>query len=86
MIRVDEQSQEADILIEPQNGHIRSLSDEPYHRPVENMVAISRKGTPLEQGADRTSVRIGAIDNSLSWPWKHPDAVKFPQTHLIYID
>jgi phosphatidylinositol 4-kinase type 2 len=86
MIRVDDQSQEADILIEPQNGHIRSLSDEPYHRPVENMVAISRKGTPLEQGADRTSVRIGAIDNSLSWPWKHPDAVKLPQTHLIYID
>jgi hypothetical protein len=20
-------------------------------------------------------VTIGAIDNSLSWPWKHPDAV-----------
>jgi phosphatidylinositol 4-kinase type 2 len=21
------------------------------------------------------AVTIGAIDNSLSWPWKHPDAV-----------
>ncbi len=48
----------------------------PYRRQ-ESMVAISRSGTPSNAGrADRgASISIGAIDNSLSWPWKHPDAV-----------
>jgi phosphatidylinositol 4-kinase type 2 len=46
-------------------------SDEPFRRPQEHMVAGSRSTTPAETGP---KVRIGAIDNSLSWPWKHPDA------------
>lgn len=48
----------------------------PYKRQ-ESMVAISRSGTPSNAaGADNgPSMSIGAIDNSLSWPWKHPDAV-----------
>lgn len=46
----------------------------PY-RKHGNMVAVSRTGTPLSGQGPQASVQIGAIDNSLSWPWKHPDAV-----------
>ena len=53
----------------------RKPSNYPYKRQ-EAMTARSRSGTPrgpvTEKGA---SISIGAIDNSLSWPWKHPDAV-----------
>lgn len=47
----------------------------PYRRHGA-MVATSRTGTP-SNAADlpQASLSIGAIDNSLSWPWKHPDAV-----------
>ncbi|KAI9880118.1 MAG: phosphatidyl inositol kinase [Pleopsidium flavum] len=47
----------------------------PYKRQ-ETMVAISRSGTPSNAAeTDKgPSISIGAIDNSLSWPWKHPDA------------
>jgi phosphatidylinositol 4-kinase type 2 len=49
---------------------------EPYKRQ-ETMTATSRSATPLnlQDGGKVASVTIGAIDNSLSWPWKHPDAV-----------
>ncbi|KAJ5776596.1 uncharacterized protein N7511_001607 [Penicillium nucicola] len=45
----------------------------PYKRH-QNMMAISRTGTPLASSEQSASVQLGAIDNSLSWPWKHPDA------------
>ncbi|KAJ5616735.1 hypothetical protein N7537_001849 [Penicillium hordei] len=45
----------------------------PYKRH-ETMMAISRTGTPLASSEQSASVQLGAIDNSLSWPWKHPDA------------
>ncbi|KAJ5773383.1 hypothetical protein N7457_008279 [Penicillium paradoxum] len=38
------------------------------------MMAVSRTGTPLASSEQSASVQLGAIDNSLSWPWKHPDA------------
>lgn len=75
MIRIDKRTQEASIVVEPPNrddspkqranGHV-----DPYKRQ-EHMTTSSRSNTP-----DNTSakVTIGAIDNSLSWPWKHPDA------------
>ncbi|KAH0555909.1 hypothetical protein GP486_006147, partial [Trichoglossum hirsutum] len=44
----------------------------PY-RFQEPMAATSRSATPLG-GTKGPSISIGAIDNSLSWPWKHPDA------------
>jgi hypothetical protein len=55
-------------------------SDIHPYRPQEAMVATSRTGTP-SNAADlpHASVSIGAIDNSLSWPWKHPDAV----SHIV---
>ena len=91
MIKVDWQSQEVSIVSEPpkMNGHIKShpipsvsrnsesqAVTDPYKRH-ESMVAISRSATPsnLSDSGRGPSISIGAIDNSLSWPWKHPDAV-----------
>lgn len=73
MIRIDPVNQEASIVVEPPkhdnatNGRAEGHSD-PYKRQ-ENMTTRSRK--PDNSNA---KVTIGAIDNSLSWPWKHPDA------------
>ncbi len=33
------------------------------------------RSTKSGQNVESQSISIGAIDNSLSWPWKHPDAV-----------
>lgn len=83
MIRIDEKSQKASILLDPPNrdkpfvseslqmNGQANITEEPYTRQ-EQMTVASRSATP--QGPERT-VRVGAIDNSLSWPWKHPDAV-----------
>jgi hypothetical protein len=88
MIRVDEEERDTPVAVEPGNGHIRTLStDEPYKRAPEQMIATSRTGTPMQKDQDKTTIRIGAIDNSLSWPWKHPDAVRFtlsPKWVCIY--
>ncbi|KAF2664192.1 hypothetical protein BT63DRAFT_429714 [Microthyrium microscopicum] len=76
MIRIDRDKEEAEIIIEPNSigsGHA-NVSQEPYRRPPEQMVAMSRSNTPLNVKEEKATVRIGAIDNSLSWPWKHPDA------------
>ncbi|ETN37976.1 uncharacterized protein HMPREF1541_07599 [Cyphellophora europaea CBS 101466] len=50
-----------------------SNTSRPYRR-YEAMESISRTGTPVTGDASTTTVKLGAIDNSLSWPWKHPDA------------
>ncbi|KIX04110.1 uncharacterized protein Z518_07663 [Rhinocladiella mackenziei CBS 650.93] len=67
-----------------QNGdaHPRPMSTSPQRpesntsRPYKRYEAMeSRSATPSnarEEGY--SSITIGAIDNSLSWPWKHPDA------------
>lgn len=53
----------------------RKMSTSPYKKQ-EAMTATSRSGTPPNpSGDDGKTISIGAIDNSLSWPWKHPDAV-----------
>ncbi|KAF2684132.1 hypothetical protein K458DRAFT_418446 [Lentithecium fluviatile CBS 122367] len=88
MIRIDEKSQQASIVTEPpkMNGRTdgededepsdytkQSMSElDPYGRR-ELMTATSRATTPMQSGPT-PMVSIGAIDNSLSWPWKHPDA------------
>jgi len=86
MIRMDEKAQRANILIDPSksssSSHTNSqemngranVTEEPYQRQ-EQMTATSRSATPAQSSPERI-VRIGAIDNSLSWPWKHPDAVR----------
>jgi len=70
MIRIDQKTQEATIVAEPPithspvddatNGHSDS------YKRQENMTTNTSK--------PKAKVTIGAIDNSLSWPWKHPDA------------
>jgi hypothetical protein len=61
-------------------------SDIHPYRLHEAMVSTSRTGTP-SNAADlpQASVSIGAIDNSLSWPWKHPDAVSHIIHNIIFI-
>jgi hypothetical protein len=44
-------------------------TDEEYTRRAETMTTA-----PSNSGSVRMVPRLGAIDNSLSWPWKHPDA------------
>ena len=94
MIKVDWQNQDVSILSEPPrlNGHMRDHSVPSTQRTTENnatpipykrqesMVASSRSATPsnTSDNGKGPSISIGAIDNSLSWPWKHPDAVCLP--------
>ncbi|KAJ4364613.1 Phosphatidylinositol 4-kinase LSB6 [Neocucurbitaria cava] len=86
MIKIDQKTQEATIVAEPPtlNGDVgeehrpssytrQSMEDmDPYGRR-EQMTANSRSNTPMPN-APAPAITIGAIDNSLSWPWKHPDA------------
>jgi phosphatidylinositol 4-kinase type 2 len=88
MIKVDWVTQTASIVSEPirqgLNGvaeeddtpPIRPVGTSPHLQPYQSqqpMAATSRTASPAN-GEEPTMV-IGAIDNSLSWPWKHPDAV-----------
>jgi len=68
----------------PNGGPPRPVSVSPQRpesntsRPYRRYEAMeSRSGTPSNSRDDDhgPSIKIGAIDNSLSWPWKHPDAV-----------
>jgi hypothetical protein len=79
MIRVNAVTQEASIVADMPRSkrnvdrtsddlNNRDSSTNGYHRRNESMTA-----TPPEP-ANTSSAWIGAIDNSLSWPWKHPDA------------
>lgn len=92
MIKIDTKAQRATIVAEPPKMDAdvdtdtepsdytrQSMSElDPYGRR-ELMTATSGSNTP-KQNTPTPGVTIGAIDNSLSWPWKHPDAVRF--THL----
>ncbi|EPS36563.1 hypothetical protein H072_9890 [Dactylellina haptotyla CBS 200.50] len=50
-------------------GHLKAPS--PGYKAQKPMSMSSRSGTPLSAGSEK--VYIGAIDNSLAFPWKHPD-------------
>ncbi|KAH8632458.1 phosphatidylinositol 4-kinase type ii subunit alpha [Alternaria alternata] len=90
MIKIDQKTQQATIVAEPpkMDGDVddddhqpsdytrQSMEQsglDPYGRR-EPMTTTSRSNTPMQSGPTPT-VTIGAIDNSLSWPWKHPDAI-----------
>lgn len=95
MIKIDQKTQQASIVAEPpqMNGQgdgqhepsnytKQSMSEvDPYGRR-EPMTATSRSTTPMQNGPT-PSISIGAIDNSLSWPWKHPDAVSLSYPFCI---
>ena len=92
MVKVDWKTQEVSIVAEapkmngeaslaphsiPVNGEGHSMRS-PYKRQ-EAMMPISRSGSPAippKTAGLPPGISIGAIDNSLSWPWKHPDAVR----------
>ncbi|EPE31292.1 hypothetical protein GLAREA_12595 [Glarea lozoyensis ATCC 20868] len=82
MIKVDQETQGVSIVSEPprMNGtsdeeerspRLVPAQDGPY-RVQQPMAAVSGTNSPNPQAGPTMS--IGAIDNSLSWPWKHPDA------------
>ncbi|KAI9769813.1 MAG: phosphatidyl inositol kinase [Geoglossum simile] len=90
MIKVDWHTQEVAIVSEPpklngvaveppspsriaDNIGLSDLAQPSPYRLQMPMAATSRSTTPLS-GIQGPSISIGAIDNSLSWPWKHPDA------------
>jgi phosphatidylinositol 4-kinase type 2 len=82
MIKVDYETQGVSIVSEPprMNGVSEEEAQSPRlvpgdghpYRVQQPMAAVSRTNTPNPQAGPTMS--IGAIDNSLSWPWKHPDA------------
>ena len=92
MIRVDWQGQEVSIAAEPPKRNDNpgkpapspvlknKGTNDPYKRQ-ESMSARSRSATPsnTSDSGKEPTMSIGAIDNSLSWPWKHPDAVSPPK-------
>ena len=61
-----------------------SNTSRPYKR-YEAMGMDSRSGTPTNAHVPQCAMTLGAIDNSLSWPWKHPDAVR-TSTFLTFAD
>lgn len=85
MIRIDEEKQEASIVVEPpRRDQTRSpgQTDKPtngHAEPYKSHEYMTMDGASQEGSSTAGSrkVRIGAIDNSLSFPWKHPDAVSF---------
>ncbi|KAK3688106.1 putative LSB6 protein [Podospora appendiculata] len=89
MIKVDWETQEVSIASEPVHLNMETSSDEQGPRPVDltqrepTRTRASypyRTQKPMDASAEPGSstpgpkISIGAIDNSLSWPWKHPDA------------
>ncbi|KAB8337247.1 hypothetical protein FH972_021549 [Carpinus fangiana] len=67
MIRIDEETQKASIVADfPED---MADNAEPHTRA--DSMGLGPFADP--QGPSRRA-KVGAIDNSLSWPWKHPDA------------
>ncbi len=89
MIKVDWQTQEVSIVSEPVHLNVETPSNgDAGPRPVDLSQREPRSDRasypyrtqkPMNASTPtRTSpeprLTVGAIDNSLSWPWKHPDA------------
>jgi hypothetical protein len=90
MIKIDWKTEEVNIVVEPPKTNGTSQNEDLPHRPMSVSprpesntsrpyrryeAMESRSGTPSNAHENHPSITIGAIDNSLSWPWKHPDAV-----------
>lgn len=68
MVRIDEATQTASLVASPPK--LRKDNDNASLPPEGDEVMNSGSATPEPD----PTVSLGAIDNSLSWPWKHPDA------------
>lgn len=65
-----------DLMLAPRPVSVSPRPESNTSRPYRRYEAMdSRSITPIN-GKDNSgpTIRLGAIDNSLSWPWKHPDA------------
>ena len=90
MIRIDPVNEKASIVAEPAKGQHRPdrASTPSQQSKASGEVQYSREEqmrltTSRSNGNAR--VHVGAIDNSLSWPWKHPDAVRFyPESYRMW--
>lgn len=90
MIKVDWQTEEVSIVSEPMHLNTEQQNGELGPRPVDlsshpqspaprasypyRTQRPMEAATPGGTGVKDPKITIGAIDNSLSWPWKHPDA------------
>ena len=89
MIKVDWPTQEVSIVSEPLHLSMSTSDPAEGPRPVdltqrkpqEDRVSHPYRtqkpmnaSSPRANGHPGPKITIGAIDNSLSWPWKHPDA------------
>lgn len=90
MIKVDYEAGKASIASDPVRMNMETVTEEegPRPAPAERSQTASpapRAANPYKshKPMDATSrtptgnqpaISVGAIDNSLSWPWKHPDA------------
>ncbi|KAI0877286.1 hypothetical protein GGS24DRAFT_142476 [Hypoxylon argillaceum] len=90
MVKVDWETQEVSIASEPPHLNMNLVDEEerePAARPVNLSPRTQstspqphpyRVQKPMNAGdsarVPNPKISIGAIDNSLSWPWKHPDA------------
>jgi hypothetical protein len=88
MIKVDWETEQVSVVSEPVHLNMDTSDPEPGPRPVDASrmepprtrasypYRVERPmdaSTPVSSTPD-PKISLGAIDNSLSWPWKHPDA------------
>ncbi|KAK0266825.1 Phosphatidylinositol 4-kinase LSB6 [Friedmanniomyces endolithicus] len=75
MIRIDTSKQEAQLVMDSpkENGHPAESADADGYPRRDDLMTASTPPTRERQPSHPT-IHLGAIDNSLSWPWKHPDA------------
>ncbi|ORY63117.1 phosphatidylinositol 4-kinase type II subunit alpha [Pseudomassariella vexata] len=90
MIKVDWESQQVSIASEPPQFNVNAVDDDDDEQPAGPVDLPDRGDSPSTRShpyqaqkpmnaSSASAVRdpkisVGAIDNSLSWPWKHPDA------------
>lgn len=66
--------EEGNLVAAPRPVSVSPKPASNISKPYKRYEAMdSRSSTPQSNGKT-PAIRIGAIDNSLSWPWKHPDA------------
>ncbi|KAH6631692.1 phosphatidylinositol 3 and 4-kinase-domain-containing protein [Chaetomium tenue] len=88
MIKVDWETEQVSVASEPVHLNMDTSDPEPGPRPVDlsqreppktrasypyRVERPMNASTPVSATPD-PKISLGAIDNSLSWPWKHPDA------------
>lgn len=88
MIKLDYESGKASIVSDPIRMNMEPVEEEDGPRPADPSRTASpapraanpyKSQKPMDATTRQTTgqepaMAIGAIDNSLSWPWKHPDA------------